>query len=103
MAAPTTGATPAPATGTPAGEPAPAVPAVAAEPPDPKSLLKKQFNELGAASDRAGKPDLYYTIFAIGGALALDVPWPVERTRDWLLTFGEGANLAGEIGEGLDC
>jgi hypothetical protein len=58
-----------------------------------RAFYQKQFNELGAASDRAGKPDLYYTIFAIGGALALDAPWPIERTRQWLLTFGDGAGL----------
>ena len=58
-----------------------------------RTFYKRQFNEEGAAVDRAGKPDLYYTIFAIGGSLALDATWPVVRTREWLATFGDGEQL----------
>jgi hypothetical protein len=53
----------------------------------------RQFNEQGAACDRAGKPDLYYTIFALAGAQTLEAPIPVERTREWLASFGDGAGL----------
>jgi hypothetical protein len=56
-------------------------------------FYEKQFDARGAAHDRGGKPDIYYTIFAIGGALALDVPLPVERLREWLMTFGDGDGL----------
>ena len=58
-----------------------------------RNFYARQFNELGAASDRDGKPDLYYTIFALAGAQTLDVPLPAERTRAWLTTFGDGAAL----------
>jgi hypothetical protein len=58
-----------------------------------RAFYARQFNDQGAASDRAGKPDLYYTIFALAGAQALDVPIPTERTRAWLETFREGESL----------
>lgn len=53
----------------------------------------RQFNEEGAALDRAGNPDLYYTIFALAGAEALEANIPHESTRQWLQTFGDGASL----------
>jgi hypothetical protein len=58
-----------------------------------RDFYRRQFNTRGAASDRAGKADLYYTIFAMAGALALDVPLPLDRTRAWLLSFHDGASL----------
>ncbi len=58
-----------------------------------RNFYARQFNEQGAASDRGGKPDLYYTIFALAGAQALDVPIPREKTRVWLQAFGDGTNL----------
>jgi hypothetical protein len=58
-----------------------------------KDFYTRQFNELGAACDRAGKPDLYYTIFALAGAQAMDGPIPIEKTRAWLATFGDRASL----------
>lgn len=58
-----------------------------------RDFYRRQFNTDGAACDRGGRPDLYYTIFAIAGAQALDVPVPVEKTVRWLASFGEGAEL----------
>jgi hypothetical protein len=58
-----------------------------------REFYRRQFDSRGAASDRGGKPDLYYTIFAMAGALALDVPMPLDRTRAWLLSFQDGARL----------
>jgi hypothetical protein len=58
-----------------------------------QDFYRRQFDESGAATDRAGKPDLYYTIFAIAGSLALDVPMPTDQVRNWLLTFKDGAGL----------
>src|SRR5690349_12969220 len=52
-----------------------------------RDFFARQFNEHGAACDRAGKPDLYYTIFALAGAQALDAPIPADRTREWLASF----------------
>lgn len=58
-----------------------------------KFFFERQFNDQGAACDRAGKPDLYYTIFALAGAQAMDAPIPLDKTRQWLTSFGEGSNL----------
>lgn len=58
-----------------------------------RNFFARQFNADGAATDRAGKPDLYYTIFALAGAQAMDAPIPLEKTRAWLQTFGDGAAL----------
>src|ERR1051325_7980366 len=58
-----------------------------------KNFFERQFNDQGAASDRAGKPDLYYTIFALAGAQALDATIPFDKTGQWLTSFGDGANL----------
>ncbi len=58
-----------------------------------RDFYRRQFNDDGAAGDRAGRPDLYYTIFALAGAQALDVPVPVERTEVWLASQGDGAGL----------
>ena len=58
-----------------------------------RDFYRLQFNADGAAGDRAGKPDLYYTIFALAGAQALEAPIPADRTRAWLAAHGEGAEL----------
>jgi hypothetical protein len=58
-----------------------------------RGFFTKQFNADGAGCDRDGRPDLYYTIFALAGAQALDVPLPTDRTAAWLKTFGDGAGL----------
>lgn len=58
-----------------------------------REFYRRQFNAEGAASDRAGRSDLYYTIFALAGAQALDVSIPVDRTAGWLRSFGDGAGL----------
>jgi hypothetical protein len=58
-----------------------------------RAFCARQFDAAGAAGDRAGRPDLYYTLFALACAQALDVPVPAARTRAWLESFGNGAGL----------
>ena len=58
-----------------------------------REFYRRQFDANGAAGDRAGRPDLYYTIFALAGAQALDVPVPLDRTAAWLTSHGDGAGL----------
>jgi prenyltransferase beta subunit len=55
--------------------------------------LLSQFNEDGGARDRAGKSDLYYTVFALDGLIALRKDPPVDRVRPWLESFGDGEGL----------
>ncbi len=57
-------------------------------------FLRGQFNEDGGARDRSGKSDLYYTVFALDGLLALGVDPPFESVQSYLRCF--------EGGEGLD-
>ena len=56
-----------------------------------RDFLLRQFSESGGAVDRAGKPDLYYTIFALAGLDALLSPAPLQG--EWLTAFGNGAGL----------
>ena len=58
-----------------------------------REFYRRQFNADGAACDRGGRPDLYYTIFSLAGAQALDVPIPADRTQSWLASHGDGASL----------
>lgn len=56
-----------------------------------REFLKKQFLASGGAQDRGGKPDLYYTIFALAGLEAVMAEAPSQR--EWLATFGDGEGL----------
>lgn len=58
-----------------------------------REFYRRQFDANGAACDRGGRPDLYYTIFSLAGAQALDVPIPTDRTQVWLASHGDGENL----------
>lgn len=58
-----------------------------------RDFYRRQISPQGAGFDRSGKPDLYYTIFALTGAQALEVEVPTEQTVGWLLGFGDGAGL----------
>jgi prenyltransferase beta subunit len=58
-----------------------------------RDFYRRQFNADGAACDRGGRPDLYYTIFSLAGAQALEVPIPADRTQAWLASHGDGASL----------
>ncbi|HVR82946.1 MAG TPA: prenyltransferase/squalene oxidase repeat-containing protein [Planctomycetota bacterium] len=56
-------------------------------------FLKEQFNDDGGARDRAGKSDLYYTVFALEGLMALQQELPVDRVQGYLSRFGGGDGL----------
>ena len=73
-------------------------------------FFERQFSEEGGACDRAGKADLYYTIFALAGLQAvgsdlstLNCPHGTSdfspslesqlSTSSWLRTFGDGHGL----------
>lgn len=58
-----------------------------------RAFCARQFTAEGPATDRAGRPDLYYTIFALACAQTLEVPIPTERLRAWLASFRDGASL----------
>lgn len=58
-----------------------------------RDFFRRQITAEGGGCDRAGRPDLYYTIFALAGMQAIDVPPPVERIEGYLRTFADGGAL----------
>ena len=58
-----------------------------------RAFFEAQIGADGAGHDRAGKPDLYYTIFALAGLQAMQAEVPTEKLSTWLATFGDGAGL----------
>ena len=61
------------------------------------SFLQSLATPAGAYCNRGGRPDLYYTSFALDALVALDaLPADNEQaksTRDYLDTFGDGSSL----------
>jgi len=58
-----------------------------------RQFYASRFDNNGAAADRAGKPDVYYTVFALAGAQALNAPVPINKTAAWLAALGGGEDL----------
>ena len=66
-----------------------------------RGFFARQFSAEGGACDRAGKTDLYYTIFALAGVQTLDLDSirnpqsAIRKTalEKWLAHFGGGAQL----------
>ncbi len=58
-----------------------------------RDFLKTQLGPDGAGRDRAGRPDLYYTIFALAGLQTLDEPIPAGRVVAYLQSHGNGDDL----------
>ncbi len=65
-------------------------------------FLLRQQNADGGFNDRGGKSDPYYTVFGLEGLSslqihgpqsALDGPDVIERTKNYLRSFGDGAGL----------
>jgi hypothetical protein len=56
-------------------------------------FVRGEFNPDGGARDRAGKSDLYYTVFALECLIALRQEPPVETVGAYLERFGDGAGL----------
>lgn len=58
-----------------------------------RDFFRHQLTPEGGGQDRAGRPDLYYTIFALAGLQALDAKIPAEQVERFLNSFGEGERL----------
>src|SRR5207248_11489967 len=58
-----------------------------------RDFFRRQLSPSGAGIDRAGQPDLYYTIFTLAGFQALDVPIPLDTVEQFLRTYGDGEGL----------
>lgn len=57
------------------------------------AFLRGQLNEDGGAKDRSGQSDLYYTVFALEGLVAMRTDPPVDLVRPYLQGFGDGRDL----------
>ncbi|MDB6154006.1 MAG: hypothetical protein JWL90_2459 [Chthoniobacteraceae bacterium] len=58
-----------------------------------RDFFLSQLDENGAGRDRDGRPDLYYTIFALAGLQALQADLPDKPVARFLESFGGGADL----------
>ena len=58
-----------------------------------REFFRSRLSPEGAGFDRDGRPDLYYTIFALAGLQALDAEVPREKVVAFLLSHGDGAAL----------
>ena len=56
-------------------------------------FFSSRINPDGGFQNREGESDLYYTVFGLEGLRALQRELPVERTRSYLASFGDGADL----------
>ena len=57
------------------------------------AFLKDQTSERGGFKNRAGEPDLYYTVFGLEGLTALRAGLPTEAIAAFLRGFGDGESL----------
>lgn len=58
-----------------------------------RNFLVGQRNADGGFRDRAGRSDLYYTVFGLEGLMALQAEIPLEQTEAYLAGFGTGEQL----------
>src|ERR1700756_1414656 len=58
-----------------------------------RDFLRRQQNEDGGFKDRAGKSDLYYTVFGLDSLLALRAEVPTHPVESYLQSFGHGERL----------
>ncbi|MEK0447653.1 MAG: hypothetical protein RLZZ399_2974, partial [Verrucomicrobiota bacterium] len=58
-----------------------------------RAFLRRCVGPQGGGVDRAGRDDLYYTIFLVAGMQALNEELPVDALRRYLERFGDGEGL----------
>jgi prenyltransferase beta subunit len=56
-------------------------------------FVRRAQNDDGGFKDRTGRSDLYYTVFAIDGMLALQAEIPVDPITSFLTSFRDGEGL----------
>lgn len=58
-----------------------------------RDYLRSQLTPAGGFADRAGNPDLYYTVFGLEGLFALRADLPVAQVLGYLKSQGAGDDL----------
>lgn len=64
-----------------------------ADPAAVAAFLRRRLLDDGGFADRAGKSDLYYTVFGLQASAALGARLPADRVRGYLEPFGRGEGL----------
>jgi len=57
------------------------------------NFLRARLTPAGGFADRAGNPDLYYTVFGLEGLLAIRADLPAAQVAAYLRSFGDGESL----------
>jgi hypothetical protein len=57
------------------------------------AYVRSQLTDTGGFANKAGKPDLYYTVFGLQSAIAVDAELPKDTVREYLESFGDGDGL----------
>jgi hypothetical protein len=58
-----------------------------------RDYLRSQLTPAGGFADRAGNPDLYYTVFGLEGLFALRADLPIPQVLGYLKSQGAGEEL----------
>lgn len=58
-----------------------------------RDYLRSQLTPAGGFADRAGNPDLYYTVFGLEGLFALRADLPIPQVLGYLKSQGAGEQL----------
>ena len=58
-----------------------------------REFLLRQLTPEGGGADRAGRPDLYYTIFVLAGLETLQAEIPAAEIAPFVSSFGDGEGL----------
>lgn len=58
-----------------------------------EQFVRSRLNPDGGFADRAGRSDLYYTVFGLECLIALRAEPPLEQVTTYLRTFGDGQGL----------
>jgi hypothetical protein len=58
-----------------------------------RDFLRSQLTTAGGFADRAGNPDLYYTVFGLEGLFALRADLPIPQVLNYLKSQGAGEQL----------
>lgn len=57
------------------------------------SFLQNQITPQGGFGDRDGRPDLYYTVFGLESLMALRKELPLDSTKAYVQSLGDGTGL----------
>lgn len=57
------------------------------------AFVASQHTTCGGFADREGRADLYYSVFGLESLLALRSESPLDQTKEWIRSYGDGEGL----------